>query len=285
MADQIDKGTINITQNLDVALRNLRFQEKERAVYIDALCINQKDNDEKGKQVAIMGQIYRLSGQTIVWLGLEADDSDKALALLQFFASQVRTDPETSTLHPTEQCVDLSLVDVKIPLPYRSGELSCVDHLLDREYFERTWTRQEVTLAPRAMVKCGAQEITWKDFVQGVMTFHHKRHEREAIDGSMRREYHFKKVVTRAFDLCRLERLGLEYCFLRMIFRDTKCYDQHDKIYAVMSMVPDFDKRLGITPDYNRSVEDVYIDVRMLHYVSLYAFNMVEFADETLMNS
>ncbi len=40
-----------VTRNLDMALRYLRLQEAHRTPWVDALCINQTDLDERSQQV------------------------------------------------------------------------------------------------------------------------------------------------------------------------------------------------------------------------------------------
>jgi hypothetical protein len=47
--------------------------------WIDSLCINQKDDNEKALQVPMMGTIFRAAQQTLVWLGEEADGSAQAI--------------------------------------------------------------------------------------------------------------------------------------------------------------------------------------------------------------
>lgn len=60
---------ISITQNLSEALLHLRAESAPRKLWVDALCINQEDLEEKSLQVAHMGQVYRKADQVIVWLG------------------------------------------------------------------------------------------------------------------------------------------------------------------------------------------------------------------------
>lgn len=47
----------------------MRRRDTSRWLWIDAICINQKDDEEKSSQVGIMRQIYERAFQTIVWLG------------------------------------------------------------------------------------------------------------------------------------------------------------------------------------------------------------------------
>jgi hypothetical protein len=46
---------------------------------VDAICINQRNEEEKEKQIQLMARIYGQAYSVVVWLGEEADDSDVAL--------------------------------------------------------------------------------------------------------------------------------------------------------------------------------------------------------------
>jgi hypothetical protein len=51
------------------ALRRLRFPNSTRILWIDAICINQDDKEERSYQVPLMGSIYSLARRVVVWLG------------------------------------------------------------------------------------------------------------------------------------------------------------------------------------------------------------------------
>ncbi|RMJ18164.1 hypothetical protein CDV36_002119 [Fusarium kuroshium] len=60
---------VNVTFNLYSALYRLRQPEETRVLWVDALCINQTDVDERGQQVGLMGKIYSICDNTVIWIG------------------------------------------------------------------------------------------------------------------------------------------------------------------------------------------------------------------------
>ncbi|PYH87748.1 hypothetical protein BO71DRAFT_278381, partial [Aspergillus ellipticus CBS 707.79] len=60
---------VRIGKELFNALKSLRQPNCERTLWADALCINQNNYVEKGKQVEIMGDIYASSQHVLIWLG------------------------------------------------------------------------------------------------------------------------------------------------------------------------------------------------------------------------
>lgn len=65
----VNKQPINVSTNLFEALRALRRKFQTVTIWADALCIDQTNNFEKSKQVALMGRIYKQGRQTWVSLG------------------------------------------------------------------------------------------------------------------------------------------------------------------------------------------------------------------------
>ena len=67
---------VPISENLSTILRRLRQPGCSVPVWADALCINQIDDTERTHQVGLMGEIYRNSSETIIWLGEQTDKDD-----------------------------------------------------------------------------------------------------------------------------------------------------------------------------------------------------------------
>ncbi|KAK5126821.1 hypothetical protein LTR85_009755 [Meristemomyces frigidus] len=58
-----------VTRNLWLALRRLRSPRQKRRLWVDQICINQRDLDERREQVRIMGRVYECASDVLVWLG------------------------------------------------------------------------------------------------------------------------------------------------------------------------------------------------------------------------
>ena len=78
----VNDKTVAVTRYLGIALRYLRKPTEDRVLWIDAVCINQKDVPERNSQVAFMGDIYRSANRVLVWLGEADDESDLAFDLM-----------------------------------------------------------------------------------------------------------------------------------------------------------------------------------------------------------
>lgn len=73
---------LRITGNLFEALIRLRSTSVPRALWVDAICIDQTDECDKTQQISIMRNIYHKAQCVIVWLGVEEDNSSLAIDYL-----------------------------------------------------------------------------------------------------------------------------------------------------------------------------------------------------------
>ena len=65
----LEKHPITVPASTAEALRCVRIVDAPRTVWLDAVCINQNNNDERAQQVAMMGDIYRKGSKNLVCLG------------------------------------------------------------------------------------------------------------------------------------------------------------------------------------------------------------------------
>ena len=75
--------TTSVTRNLESFLRHRRNPTEDVILWVDALCINQRDPEEKNFQVNMMSKIYACSSSLTIWLGPGSSDSKLALDWLR----------------------------------------------------------------------------------------------------------------------------------------------------------------------------------------------------------
>ena len=68
-----------ITSSLATALHHIRHPTNVTTLWIDQICINQEDGEEKNSQVPLMARIYRQAEEVLVWIGPSAVRSDRLM--------------------------------------------------------------------------------------------------------------------------------------------------------------------------------------------------------------
>ncbi|KAL8838306.1 MAG: hypothetical protein Q9176_005117 [Flavoplaca citrina] len=154
---------LQIRVNLDIALRHLRLPHQARRLWVDALCIDQSNIDERSRQVRYMRLMYKHAARTIVWLGLRTPGIDEVFQLSQIVADirnanggSATTIKDTS-MGPVEQELDI-ITEILDAHPQVVMQL--VD-FFDREYFMRIWCVQEVVVSAWCLAKCEDLEINF----------------------------------------------------------------------------------------------------------------------------
>jgi len=107
-----------------------------RTLWIDAICINQADDEEKGKQVTVMGKIYACATSVLIWTGEPGCD----LQALQ-------ESPQGRSRYPWE----------KYPLPH-------LTQFFETGWFTRRCVVQEVMHAREAYFISGNGTMQWQQF-------------------------------------------------------------------------------------------------------------------------
>ncbi|KAL1863119.1 hypothetical protein Daus18300_008111 [Diaporthe australafricana] len=63
---------INLGSNCAKALSSVRKSATERTIWVDSICVNQEDQEERSRQVDMMKRIYARSFTVLVYLGRSA---------------------------------------------------------------------------------------------------------------------------------------------------------------------------------------------------------------------
>jgi hypothetical protein len=158
----LNNSVIQVGANLEIALRELssRAYFKDRyKLWVDAICINQRDYIERSRQIRKMATIYSDARAIIAWLGEERDRSGDAIELVQYL-SNVNQDGFGEGL---EQLLRAD------PGYLGTGVWMALHELMDRPYWYRLWVIQEVVLGASCLVlMCGDRYIDWPSFCRGI---------------------------------------------------------------------------------------------------------------------
>lgn len=88
----INDRYLNVPTNTAKALRCARSLSEDRVVWIDAICINQDDLDERNDQVSMMSSIYRCSQCNLIYLGDDGDKATQAFTSIEALASEAEAE-------------------------------------------------------------------------------------------------------------------------------------------------------------------------------------------------
>jgi len=127
---------LQIWPNLESALKHLRFVDRPRVLWIDAVCINQPDQQEKTREIWRMGNIYRAARRVVVFLGPETSDSAMAVKALSHLGHQVVMDWANWQLRKAPgRKTDWS--KSSFILPYEGSKWRAINSMLNLEWFQR----------------------------------------------------------------------------------------------------------------------------------------------------
>ncbi|KAH8893993.1 hypothetical protein GQ53DRAFT_858553 [Thozetella sp. PMI_491] len=181
-----DGCELPITASCHQSLWHIRKHFGTMTLWVDSICINQDNDDEKPSQISMMQGIFSQAKTVYIWLGLGDETSDRAMDFLRRRARLGRCiplaalAPEVKNPLGTRDLGDswhYSIGIWKDLLVRRTGRLwrSQQSHaqiqwkdLLDRDWVHRSWTFQELMLAARPVILCGDKILWWEDLVSAI---------------------------------------------------------------------------------------------------------------------
>ncbi|KAH6694887.1 heterokaryon incompatibility protein-domain-containing protein [Leptodontidium sp. MPI-SDFR-AT-0119] len=249
---------------------HIYIQASTRIIWIDAICINQADSDERSKQVLFMNAIYRKAQHVTVWLGEHEGSALTAMNILRKAAGYSRLEAarnvprwheERRIIPADNEIAEEGFEDTAKQLrdlPHSgSPDWEAVFWLLGRPWFRRMWILQEAAVRS-VFVRIGKLFLNWHDISVGATFLLKKRY--------FRTEEEVGK-------LCRVRQIHLNGLLIQMPGNtalywliqatvDFEATDPRDKIYALFGFLSEecLSSPL-LRPNYRKSVVDVYIGV------------------------
>ncbi|KAK5734367.1 hypothetical protein LTR17_009031 [Elasticomyces elasticus] len=248
----VDGTALRVTSNLEIALRHVRSSSEDLTLWVDAVCINQENVEERNEQVAMMGEIYASATSVLIWIGQADATSDAAFDTMPVVLTQDNSESVQSELG------------------------SFYLGLNERPWFYRLWIMQELALATAdPFVLCGTKRVAWSTFVAAW-----KQHaETLFADARMSRPLNDEKEGPGGEILAKIkpdlledlrstvrEQGGSSLRRLLLFSRTSEATEAKDRIYALVGMLGKEDRGC-FTIDYRKPIAVVYAEA-MAHIFS-----------------
>lgn len=283
-----------ITSSLNTCLRQFRTYKELRLtpLWIDQVCINQDDDEEKSCQIQLMRQIYSSAKEVYVWLGLDADGSDEVFQAFRQLAecmwdSELFGKDRATKWFPAPRAIFYNKIDTPEVQELLRKVIPIVVPLLrekkflawyKRNWFSRIWTIQEFCLNQYTFFVCGDRAVldevvllVWEVFLI-LPDFHHDTRFRNAfkdhpeilslvdsvpatlLPPPMQHLFETKRSLKRG------KRTSLRELLVQVSTRldlgdhrvDILSTKYRDRVYGLLGLAADAEE-LDIRPDYSKS--------------------------------
>jgi ankyrin repeat protein len=242
----------HVTENLHSALRHIRLRDKDRILWVDAICIDQDNPKERGHQVQQMSSIYQKAIRVIIWLGKSTFLTKMAFDYMRKLQEQALGHAYNTWTRSDERWQPLRS-NIELPLSSTQESLDSflregVEHLLGRDWFRRAWIIQEVAQARAAEVMCGAQSVSARIFavIPSLLELTTKPHCQAILDvmpGPSRKTSWWA------------EKRNLRTLLYK--FRKSEASEPRDVIYALLGISSDKESANFPTPNYDLPLQDL----------------------------
>lgn len=242
-----------VRENLHNALIQLRRSDIARVLWIDALCINQDDDQERNRQVAQMGLIYSTAANVCVSLGRKGHRG----AGLRPITAQKTFDFITK-ISTTATVTGSGLVEAV----RSTQELVWVTNFFALQYWKRLWIIQEVALAAKIEIYWVESVLSWETlqlFLEVVRTATMSSEGYAAADLNAIIDHGLRNPVPyRLYEQRRrhkpedMKSMELPIHKLVKTYADAECAEKRDKVFALLSLARDCCRK-AVPVDYTYS--------------------------------
>lgn len=273
---------VHVTSNLALALKGFlsrlasshdtdgELLDLPKYLWADAICINQNNLEEKGKQVRMMGRIYERADLVISWLWRPDKEISNALVAIRLFADQIKRHSRGARdMEWLRESPVLWQLDASTPgIPNKVW--NALDAFTSHPFWSRIWTIQEMVLAKKLFVMNQDELVSFRD-VETVAqwshaTIHNPRFKRPdffpmklwghiLLSAGLTWFYISNITILRKYlmfgHLGKIFPQSIQRQFFEPgIYRAT---DPRDKIIALLSIV-----KFDLTPDYTKTTRQIY---------------------------
>lgn len=263
-----------VTGNAFNVIKDISSYILPRLIWIDSICIDQSNIQEKTHQVGLMGEIYTRASLVTVWLSPSTTNQSD----LDKFNDKIEV---VTAIYHLEHLRALSISNLSKEFQYQCMGGPRFQHiwqatikLLDQQYFERSWIIQEVVLSASARVMYQGVTTSWEIFAEGFI---------EVANGGMiiglltrteDMDIRSNQTTSKLANLLQVQSMRVarrngkkdEFVTVAHSIRRFQATDPRDKVFAIQGLCEP-GKEDWTVPEYSKSLYEVYLDSarRIIH--------------------
>jgi hypothetical protein len=248
----IEQKPFYTTENVQKILTHLRRLDGPCIVWIDQICIDQTNLEEKGHQVRLMQDIYRLANEVLIWLGESDGYTEESFSFLQILLHDIQTTKEFDKLF--EKYTRQNVVE-------NEERFQRLGKILSHAWFTRVWIYQEVIVASKARILCGAHSMTWDMFAKALTALAEtgldQMLDRPSIGPRETSSNH--RHVLQIQGLKERWSAGQEIELQKLMLASSPCAatDPKDRVFSFLGIATDAEDP-ELDPDYKQPISEVF---------------------------
>jgi Heterokaryon incompatibility protein (HET) len=259
----ISDETFPVTETVYLALKRFRYTNHPPILWIDSLCIDQGDIEERNQQVQLMADIYAKANRVVVWLGESSDGLHNAFETIRkahsYFWYRTLDDKRNPIWHKDkdEQVIRRMVNETCLT----NMDWKPVNDLLSRPWFQRLWVVQEITNSRRPYIVCGEHKLPWTILGRSLWYLAYHGLATELLDHNVASAAENVAVMEMVRDKRLKESIKEPWFNVALASSCCQCSDPRDRVLAVMSMAKEgsysiFDRE--VTFDYSLDASEFY---------------------------
>ncbi|RFU77969.1 het-domain-containing [Trichoderma arundinaceum] len=275
-------ASIKITENCEAALKRLRRRKEDQVLWVDAICIDQSNLEERGRQIGLMRQIYSQASWVALWVGDSSSAvdeqsglplSDLGMDYIHDFAVEI-AERTNSGQDPSEGPLYQEFIKDRRAFQYSNSEVFTprVRGLWDvfhRNWWKRLWVIQEVALSEEPTLICGGKAESFHNLKIVIEALIRSEQPIEVMEfnslfiASTFHQFHVRHMI-KTGGMGEISPPGVKALRILNATRNAQASDPRDKIYGILG----FFGALGTDPenifpepDYKKTAAELYAGV------------------------
>jgi hypothetical protein len=245
----VDGCQFGVSAGLYELLEALSSREKHVLLWVDYICINQDDEEDKANQIPVMRDIYQRASRTVAWLGAPYD-APLAVAMLLEVLDVLQL--------PDYQPVVMN--DRYFPQTKRPRWIAFV-RLLQHQYFSSVWVCQEVAVSRSLELYFGGKYFSWETLMmaRSVLQHPHVASLVTVVHVGLGSVQSLRNATTMGFfRLLMAKGIQIPLGFALSFSQNYGCKMPEDRVFALLGLCSSEELKLSILQDVGKPPLEVY---------------------------